>query len=360
MKINKIKICFLYILNIILVKYFIRNNGINFNFKSKKRIGVIGLEHSQNVGNNLLKYAIHIKLSELGMIPYIIGKLFHKSNISFLKNHTNIILINNFSQINKNDFDILMVNSDQTWRKWNNDFYDIAFLRFSENWKIPKFVYAASLGYDHWVFNEKDEIIAKNLLNNFTGISVREISSVDLIEKHLGIRAQFVLDPTFLISKQNYLDLIKDFKSEIINQIKNNKFIFVYVIRGSNNMKSYMKYAKEVLNIDIFYITVLTKNQIKEFLYGIINSIAVITDSYHGTVFSIIFKKPFVSFINNFNDHSRFNSLGEIFNIKNRIFDSYTMPPISLLTQNLTLDDTKLMSLKKESIDYLKKNLNLK
>ena len=54
-------------------------------------------------------------------------------------------------------------------------------------------------------------------------------------------------------------------------------------------MKSYMKYAKEVLNIDIFYITVLTKNQIKEFLYGIINSIAVITDSYHGTVFSIIF-----------------------------------------------------------------------
>lgn len=125
-------------------------------------------------------------------------------------------------------------------------------------------------------------------------------------------------------------------------------------------MKSYMKYAKEVLNIDIFYITVLTKNQIKEFLYGIINSIAVITDSYHGTVFSIIFKKPFVSFINNFNDHSRFNSLDEIFNIKNRIFDSYTMPPISLLTQNLTLDDTKLMSLKKESIDYLKKNLNLK
>lgn len=86
----------------------------------------------------------------------------------------------------------------------------------------------------------------------------------------------------------------------------------------------------------------------------------MITDSYHGTVFSIIFKKPFVSFINNFNDHSRFNSLDEIFNIKNRIFDSYTMPPISLLTQNLTLDDTKLMSLKKESIDYLKKNLNLK
>ena len=125
-------------------------------------------------------------------------------------------------------------------------------------------------------------------------------------------------------------------------------------------MKSYMKYAKEVLNVDIFYITVLTKNQIQEFLYGIINSIAVITDSYHGTVFSIIFKKPFVSFINNFNDHSRFNSLDEIFNIKNRIFDSHTMPPISLLTQNLTLDDTKLMSLKKESIDYLKKNLNLK
>ena len=86
----------------------------------------------------------------------------------------------------------------------------------------------------------------------------------------------------------------------------------------------------------------------------------MITDSYHGTVFSIIFKKPFVSFINNFNDQSRFNSLDEIFNIKNRIIDDHTKPPISLLTQNLTLDDTKLISLKKESIDYLKKNLNLK
>ena len=257
MKIKKIKIFFLYIiitLNIILLKYFIRNNSINFNFTSKKRIGVIGLEHSQNVGNNLLKYAIHIKLSELGMTPYIIGKLYHKSDISFIKAHANIILINNFSQINQNDFDILMVNSDQTWRKWNKDFYDIAFLRFSKNWKIPKFVYAASLGYDHWVFKKKDEIIAKNLLINFTGISVREICSVDLIEKHLGIKAQFVLDPTFLISKQYYLDLIKDFKSEIINEIKNNKFIFVYVISGSKNMKSYMKYAKEVLNIDIFYL----------------------------------------------------------------------------------------------------------
>ena len=204
-----------------------------------------------------------------------------------------------------------MVNSDQTWRKWNKDFYDIAFLRFSESWKIPKFVYAASLGYDHWAFNDKDENIAKNLLSNFTGISVREICSVDLIEKHLGFRAQFVLDPTFLINKNYYLDLIKDFKSEIIKTLKNknDKYIFVYVITDSKNMNNYLKYVKDNLKVQIFYITKFTKNNIKEFLYGIMNSMAVITDSYHGTVFSIIFNKPFVSFTNNFNDHSRFKSL---------------------------------------------------
>ena len=353
MHLNKIKL-FIIIIIIIL------NNALFFKYRNKKRIGVIGLEHSINIGNNLLKYAIYIKLNELGYIPYIIGKKKINQDISFITNHSNVRLINNFSEIKENDFDILMVNSDQTWRQWNKDFYDIAFLRFAENWKIPKFVYAASLGYDHWVFNEEIENIARHLLNNFTGISVREKCSVDFIKQHLGFQAQFVLDPTLLISKKYYIDLIKDYKSEIINKTNNNNFIFVYVIISSKNVENYLKYVKEQLNVEIFYITIFTKNNIKEFLYGIMNSKAIITDSYHATIFSIIFKKPFITFINNFNDHSRFNSLDEIFNIKSRIFDLESNPPISLLNPPLNINYTNLILLKKESLDYMKKNLNVK
>lgn len=348
---NKSKLYAIFIF-IFLVNYF------NFIYiRIKKRIGIIGLEHSQNIGNNLLKFALSIKLSELGYSPYIVGKKFAGQNISFLTNAVNVRLINNFSEIKESDYDILMVNSDQTWRKWNKDFYDIAFLKFAENWNIKKFVYGASLGTETWRFDKTDEKIAKILLKNFTGLSVREKDSIQLIEKNLGLKAQFVLDPTLLINKKYYLNIIKNYKSEIIKDIYNEKFIFSYAITLPKQLEKFFDYVKTLLNIKIYYITLLNQNLIHEFLLGIINCKAVITDSFHATIFSIIFKKPFVTIINNFNDHSRFNSLDKIFNIKNRIFDLNTTPPISLLKEPLIINETKLRILKKESIDYLKKNL---
>ena len=89
------------------------------------------------------------------------------------------------------------------------------------------------------------------------------------------------------------------------------------------------------MHLKIFYINIFHKNQVKEFLYGIINCKSVITDSFHGTVFSLIFKKPFVSFVNKMNDHCRFNNLHEIFNISDRIFDLNSTPPLSLLNQSI-------------------------
>ena len=99
------------------------------------------------------------------------------------------------------------------------------------------------------------------------------------------------------------------------------------------------------------------KNQISEFLYGIINAKAVITDSFHGTIFSIIFKKPFISFKMKKADN-RFNDLANVFNIKDRIFFINSKPPVSLLSEPLFINEKELMFLKRESIKYLKKNLN--
>ena len=135
----------------------------------KKKVGVIGLEHSINIGNNLLKYAMHILLSKFGFTPFIIGMRYYNQSISFIQNVTNLILINNsFSELKENDYDILMVNSDQTWRKWSNEykyFYDIAFLKFAEKWDKIKFVYGASLGTNIWGYNKSDEEIAICLIN---------------------------------------------------------------------------------------------------------------------------------------------------------------------------------------------------
>ena len=220
-----------------------------------------------------------------------------------------IKLINHFSEIKENEFDILMVNSDQTWTKYNPDFYDVAFLKFAKNWRISKFTYGVSLGSEKWSYSEENKKIAKLLLKNFSGISVREKSSIMLIEKHLGFKPQLVLDPTFLINKKYYIKLIKNFRSEIINNLYKNNYIFVYILKTSRNIEKYLAYVKKVLNIKIYYLTIFVNEQVKEFISAIINCKAVITDSYHGTIFSIIFKKPFISFINIqsvFSDPNRF------------------------------------------------------
>ena len=326
-------------------------------FNKKIKVGIIGLEHSQNCGNNLLKYSIFIEIRKLGYDPYIVGMRYHHDNITFIQNHAKIRLIKqSFQEIKQNDYDILMVNSDQTWRKHNEKyFYDFAFLKFAEKWNIPKFVYGASLGMDKWNLNQKDVEIAKFLLKNFTGISVREKGSIKIVKKHLGIKPIFVLDPTLLIDRKYYLKLIKNYKNDII--IDDN-YIFVYTLENSIKLKRYINKLIETTNYKIYLITITVKNQIEKFIYGIYKAKAVITDSFHGTIFSIIFDKPFISFIEKERGNERFNSLKEVFGIGNRIFDYNSTPDFKLLMAKPNINKTLLKSLKEQSINYLKKNLN--
>ena len=327
-------------------------------FNSKKlKIGVVGVRHEVNIGNNLLKYAISIKLKELGFIPYIIGTHWNNYNISFINKTTKLVIIkNNFSEIKENDYDILMVNSDQTWRKFDKHFYDYGFLKFAENWKIKKFIYGASLGYNYWTFNSKDEKIIKSLLNNFTGISVREKGSIKLIKKYLGINTTFVLDPTLLIDKKYYLNLIKNYKC-CINI--NNNYILIYLVSKNKSINILAKNASEKLKYKIYYFYLNKTSIVENFLYLIVNCKAVITNSYHGTIFSIIFNKPFISFNKKRGAKERLISLGELFGFSNRIFDFNQNPNIRLLIKPLKINYSIINILRKESINYIKKNLFL-
>ena len=177
---------------IILLLYILEKN-----INKRKRIGVVGVRHENNIGNNLIKYSISIILKELGYKPYIIGTHWDNRNITFINQTTNLIIIrNNFCEIKEDDYDVLMVNSDQTWRKFDSDFYDYGFLKFAENWKIKKFAYGVSIGFDNWELTPEDDEIAKKLLKNFSGISIREEGSLKLIEEHFGVKPKVVLDTT--------------------------------------------------------------------------------------------------------------------------------------------------------------------
>lgn len=250
-----------------------------------------------------------------------------------------------------------MVNSDQTWRRLDEHFYEYAFLNFSKKWKIKKFIYGASIGLDDWTLTSDDEKIAKYLLKNFTGISVREKDSIELIKKHIGINPLFVLDPTFLIDKKYYLKLIKHYKND---NIINNKYIFVYSIGKYKNMESFMNKSIINLNYTIYKFYLNNQSTIEEFIYHMIKCSCVITNSYHGTIFSIIFNKPFLSFCNKNGEHLRFQSLEYLFGIENRIIDYNQNPNCSLLLEPLHLNYSLFIKLKQDSINYIKYHLGVK
>ena len=338
-----IKLKSLYI--ILLIYIFYKNSK-----KRGKKIGVISLRNEVNIGNNLVKYAISKKLKELGFIPYIIATHFQNYNITFINESTNLIIIkNNFSEIKENEYDVLMVNSDQTWNKYDDNFYDYGFLKFAESWNIPKFAYAASYG-DSWVLNKQDEIIVGKLLKQFIGLSVRERTAVEILQKKFGINSQHVLDPTLLLDREDYLELIKNYRSNIS---KNENYAFSYIITPTEAKLNIVKEIALKLNYNVYFVLLNNNTSIQNFIYLISNCKAVITNSYHGTIFSIIFNKPFITFGDP--KAKRFDSLLEIFEIKSRIITNYIIPDLSLLKIPLNINMTLLKLLKKKSLNFLKK-----
>ena len=323
----------------------------------KLKIGVIGEHYSQNIGNNLLKYAMFIKLKEFGFEPQIIGYLNPGNNISELNETINIRIINkNFSEINRSDYDILMVNSDQVWRKGNLFYLDIGFLNFSQNWNITKFIYGASLGSEIWNYERNEDIVLKNLLKEFTGISVREKGTIKLVENHLNITPTLVVDPTLLINKNYYLDLIKDYKNEFNS---NDNYIFVYELEKMIPMELFINQSIEQLKYKLYNCNMLDKDYLKKFVYGVYNCKAVITNSYHGILFSIIFRKPFVAFNLKYRGNDRFNTLIDVYGLKKRIVSEENPPSISLLTEPFDIDMKIFDELIIKSINYLNKNLRI-
>lgn len=270
------------------------------------------------------------------------------------------LIKNSFSELNQKDYDFLIVNSDQTWNTIQDEYiFDYGFLKFAENWTIPKFVYAASLGVDFWRFSKEFDNKAKSLLKNFTGISVREIGAVDMVKKHFGFSPLYVLDPTFIIDKKYYLDLIKDFKRDFNFK---DKYLFVYQLDENRIIEEFINEASNKLDYKVFKVNLSESNYIENFLFGVNMSQAVITDSFHGTVFSIIFNKPFITYINTIRGRLRFYSLQKTFSLKQRILFPYKKkkPDINLLKTPLKINLNLFNSLRNISINYLRRNLLIK
>ena len=209
------------------------------------------------------------------------------------------------------DCDFFIVGSDQVWRPKYAPDIGASFLSFLKNKDVRRISYAASFGVDCWEFSPRQTSLCAVLAKKFDAISVREESGVRLCHDYLGVEATCVLDPTLLLTKQVYCDVCKNVP------VKENKILVCYVLNESDEISSVCdKVAMEQgLEIKKFSADAQVNLSIPEWLAMFRDASYIVTDSFHGTVFSIIFGKEFKCIYNENRGAARFESLLKLYNL---------------------------------------------
>ncbi|AZG35357.1 polysaccharide pyruvyl transferase family protein [Shewanella psychromarinicola] len=245
-----------------------------------------------------------------------------------------------------NNFDACVVGSDQVFAKmgythFDND-YSLGFVKDD----VIKLSYAASFGADRYQGDSQQIEFHKKNLNRFSGVSVREESGVNVCKETFSVDSIHVLDPTMMISSSYYLDIIAADKTEL----SNNNELFAYVL-DSDEVKTnaIQKFAKNKklsmrqINDGNASADVIS---MEKWIGSIYNAKHVITDSFHGCVFCIIFNKPFHCYINRKRGADRFFSLLKMFGLESRIIgDNISDEIIDWSTVNAKLEVNKSKSL---------------
>lgn len=221
-------------------------------------------------------------------------------------------------------FDAVIVGSDQVWRtwgkRWNIYHYFFDFIQVPH---IKKYAYAASFGFDKWMFSDAVTSEMKRLVKSFAKVSVRENDAVFLCKKYLGVDAEWLLDPTMLLDKQDYANLAQCGFNDDVGLVcyyidDDEKFdsvlqeVLVATARFFDN-----KWVQAKSNECVDEGAV--RPTIERWLYNIMNASFVVTNSFHGVVFSIIFEKNFIVLDNKSGGTSRINSILSMFGLENRL-----------------------------------------
>lgn len=225
-------------------------------------------------------------------------------------------------------FDAFIVGSDQVWRPCYSPCITDFFLKeIPEEIDAMKVAYAASFGTDSWEFTEDETKECASLAKLFDAVSVREKSGVKLCKEYLGIDAEHLIDPTMLLDKEDYINLMTE-----ANVSKSKGNLFCYMLDNNCQADLIVESLKEDGYKPNYASTgVLSTNEnprsyqlsVEEWLQGIYDAKVVVTDSFHACVFSILFNKPFVVVGNASRGNTRFDSLLEMFELQNRKVESY-------------------------------------
>ena len=260
-------------------------------------------------------------------------------------------------------FDILIVGSDQVWRfDYTKDRKFEYFFDFIKDdiQKIRFLSFAASFGVDDWSLSEQETEKIIKLLSRFDTITVREDSGVQICQDILKCKASSVLDPTFLLPVDEYRKLYKgnepNNKGKIISYLLDENPEYTYFIEQIRSAlrKTVItngKVTTDVLGIWPYHKYVSISAWIKAFD----DADFVITDSFHGVCFSIIFNTPFLVYANKKRGVARFKSILRYFELEGCLISSISDYSFSKLNQTYNWDKINSVIKQANMINILNK-----
>ena len=243
-------------------------------------------------------------------------------------------------------YDAYVVGSDQCWRPRYNQFLSAMFLDFDQRPNVKRIAYAASFGTDQWELTPEQTAMVAPLAQKFDLVTVREDSGVVLCNKYIGVEAVHVLDPTMLLTKEDYIHLI-----EQDNEQKSAGTLFNYILDPDANKSAFIQKVAETHGLKSFQVLpkcqteVRTKEDVKKriedcvypgvtiWLRAFMDAEMIIVDSFHGMVFSILFNKPFWVIGNANRGLSRFTSLLKVFHLEDRLIDTDSLDKVDINKQ---------------------------
>jgi len=272
--------------------------------------------------------------------------------------------------IHSHSFDGFIVGSDQVWRPMYSPNIKNYYLNFlPENSTALRIAYAASFGVDYWEYSNNQTVTISKLASRFDLITVREKSGVDLVSQHLHAKAYNVADPTLLLDNKDYISLVDSPTTSLTYSDGN---LFSYVLDANDNIRQTIAECEKVTGLKVFncypsraprskqdleFINECVFPPVEQWIKSFIDCQMVITDSFHGTVFSILFNRPFWVICNHTRGLTRFTSLLSTFGLEDRII---TNP--HLIDWSRPIDWQKVNNLRQDfasqSLEIFKLGLN--
>lgn len=262
------------------------------------------------------------------------------------------------------NYDVLCIGSDQVWNYEKGYSLEPFFACFDKN-GTKKISYGSSIGLSK--LSDEAKKVFKKELSSFAYLSVREQQASDLLQKLLDKDVDVVLDPTLMLNSKEWLEVAK------FDMCPKEKYVLVYIvtIKPCNYVLEVARKVAKEHGLKIVRICrdaypersgsdveeIMTAGP-SDFVGLLANAEFVVTNSFHGTVFSINFHKPFYSVIKNqHSTNSRLTSILQKLSLENRLLPvGSPLPEISEI--DFTVPAQCLEAEREHSLSFIRKALN--